>query len=46
MVAADLASLTFSRTVAAWGKPGSTGKFDEIAHRVLRELHAAAAGLS
>jgi AcrR family transcriptional regulator len=46
MVAAELSSLTYSRTVAAWGEPGSTGKFDEIARRVLRGLHSAAAGLS
>jgi hypothetical protein len=46
MVAAELASLTFSRTVAAWGQPGSSGKFDEIARRELRGLHAAAADLS
>jgi AcrR family transcriptional regulator len=45
MVAADLASLTFSQTVAAWAEPGNTEDFGDIARRVLRGLHAAATEL-
>jgi AcrR family transcriptional regulator len=44
-VAAELATLTFSRTVATWGEPGNAEEFETIASQVLRELHAAAAGL-
>jgi AcrR family transcriptional regulator len=44
-VAADLASLTFSRTVAAWAEPDNTEDFGVIARRVLRSLHRAAAEL-
>jgi AcrR family transcriptional regulator len=46
MVAAGLASLTFSQTVAAWGDPANTEDFGVIASRVLRRLHAAAAELT
>jgi hypothetical protein len=45
MVAAGLASLTFSQTVAAWGDPDNTEDFGVIAGRVLRRLHAVAAEL-
>lgn len=45
-VAAELAAVTFSRTVAAWGEAGSTEDFGVIAGRILRGLHAAATSLS
>jgi AcrR family transcriptional regulator len=45
-VAAELATVTFSRTVATWAEPDNTEDFGAIASRVLRELHAAAAKLS
>ncbi|GAA0926895.1 helix-turn-helix domain-containing protein [Pseudonocardia zijingensis] len=44
-VAAELATLTFSRAVAEWAEPGGAEEFPAIAGRVLRELHAAAATL-
>lgn len=46
MAAAGLAGLAFSRAVAVWTEPGNTEDFAAIARRVLRSLHAAAAGLS
>jgi AcrR family transcriptional regulator len=45
-VAAELATLTFSQTVDIWADPDNTEEFAAIARRVLRALHAAAAGLS
>lgn len=45
-VAAELATLTFSRTVAAWGEPDNTEKFQAIARGVLRRLQDAAAELN
>lgn len=45
-VAAELATLTFSKTVAAWAEPENTEDFARIARRVLRGLHHAAADLA
>jgi AcrR family transcriptional regulator len=45
-VAAELATLAFSQTVADWADPDNAEEFPVIARRVLRRLHAAAVGLS
>ncbi len=45
-VAAGLATLAFSQTIAAWAEPANTEEFHAIACRVLRRLHTAAADLS
>jgi hypothetical protein len=45
-VAAELATLAFSQTVADWAEPDNAEEFPVIARRVLRRLHAAAVGLS
>jgi len=45
-VAAGLATLAFSQTIAAWAEPNNTEEFQAIAHQVLRRLHTAAGKLS
>ena len=45
-VAAELATLAFSETIAAWAEPDNTEEFPAIARRVLRGLHTAATKLS
>jgi AcrR family transcriptional regulator len=45
-VAAELATLALSQTLAAWAEPDNTEEFQAIARRVLRRLHTAAAELS
>jgi AcrR family transcriptional regulator len=44
-VAAELATLAFAQTIAAWAEPDNTEEFPAIARRVLRRLHTAAAEL-
>ncbi|GAA2509123.1 TetR/AcrR family transcriptional regulator [Winogradskya humida] len=44
-VAAELATLTFTRTITIWADPANTEEFSPIARRVLRELHTAATQL-
>jgi AcrR family transcriptional regulator len=45
-VAAELATLAFSQTVAVWAEPDNTEEFAAIASRVLWRLHRAAVELS
>jgi AcrR family transcriptional regulator len=46
IVAAELATLALSQTIASWAAPGNTEEFAMIARQVLRRLHTAAAELS
>jgi AcrR family transcriptional regulator len=45
-VAAELATLAFSETIATWAEPDNTEEFPAIARRVLRGLHTTATKLS
>ncbi len=45
-VAAELATLAFSETIAAWAEPDNTEEFPAIARRVLRRMHTAATKLT
>jgi AcrR family transcriptional regulator len=45
-VAAELATLTLSQTIASWAEPDNTEEFAVIARQVLRRLRTAAADLS
>jgi AcrR family transcriptional regulator len=45
-VAAELATLAFSQTIAAWAEPDNGEEFHAIARRMLRRLHTAAVELS
>ena len=45
-VAAELAALTLSQTIASWAEADNTEEFAVIARQVLRRLRAAAADLS
>jgi AcrR family transcriptional regulator len=45
-VAAELATLTFSKTVTAWAEPNNTEDFASIARRLLRSFHDVAAHLT